>query len=63
MVDAVTLVTVGGVTLLFFFWVYGIYAFVRDLRRVLPQVRAAVREWRADDGEDDGPTEQETHLL
>ncbi|MFC7156296.1 hypothetical protein ACFQPA_12665 [Halomarina halobia] len=31
---------VGGVTLLFFFWVYGIVAFVRDVRRrLIPTVR------------------------
>ncbi len=34
------LLYLGGVTLLFFFWVYGIVAFVRDLRgRYLPALR------------------------
>jgi len=41
------LVYVGGVTLLFFFWVYGIAAFVRDVRRrYLPALRGL---WAARD--------------
>ncbi|WP_254546235.1 hypothetical protein [Halomarina pelagica] len=39
---------VGGVTLLFFFWVYGIVAFVRDVRgRWLPAARQYWRGRRA----------------
>lgn len=35
---------VGGLTLLFFFWVYGIVSFARDVRRkLLP----AIRQYRA----------------
>ena len=38
--NGAALVYFGGGTLLFFFWVYGIYAFARDLRgRYLPAVR------------------------
>jgi hypothetical protein len=43
MVSVVGVVYVVGVTVLFFFWVYGIYAFGRDLRhRYVP----ALREYR-----------------
>jgi hypothetical protein len=38
--DPAVAVYFGGGTLLFFFWVYGIVAFVRDLRgRYLPALR------------------------
>ncbi|GAA0674948.1 hypothetical protein ACFQDG_05730 [Natronoarchaeum mannanilyticum] len=51
MVSTVGAVYVVGVTVLFFFWVYGIYAFARDLRgRYLPAVRAYF-EQRQDDAE------------
>lgn len=66
MVETVTVVYVTGVTVLFFFWVYGIYAFARDLRRTyIPKTRQLVRGWRrmrADD-DDDEPDEQERQLL
>ena len=40
MVDVGLLIYVTIVTVLFFFWVYGIYAFARDLRhRYLPALR------------------------
>jgi|GEM_PF-1374720 len=49
MVSTVGAVYVVGVTVLFFFWVYGIYAFVRDLRRrYLPALRAYLEQRRAD---------------
>ena len=45
MVDP-ALVYVGGVLVLFFFWVYGIVAFLRDVKnRLVP----AYRQWRRDD--------------
>ena len=51
MVSTVGVVYVVGVTVLFFFWVYGIYAFARDLRhRYLPAIRAYL-EQRRDDAE------------
>lgn len=67
MVDAVTAVYVGGVTVLFFFWVYGIYAFARDLRRTyVPKGRQVVRGWRqsrSETEEEDGLDEREQQLL
>jgi len=51
MVSTVGVVYVVGVTVLFFFWAYGIYAFVRDLReRYLPALQAHL-EQRRDDAE------------
>lgn len=49
MVSTVGVVYVVGVTVLFFFWAYGIYAFVRDLRqRYLPALRARIEQRRED---------------
>ncbi|MFC7202758.1 hypothetical protein ACFQJC_04475 [Haloferax namakaokahaiae] len=47
MVDALALFYVSAVSLLFFFWVYGIYAFSRDCRNTYaPKFRRTVRGWR-----------------
>jgi len=49
MVSTVGVVYVVGVTVLFFFWAYGIYAFGRDLRRrYLPALRAYLEQRRED---------------
>jgi hypothetical protein len=40
MITDLGLLYVGGVTVLFFFWAYGIYAFVRDTKnRFIPLAR------------------------
>lgn len=40
MADLVPLVYVGGVTVLFFFWAYGIVSFVLDLKnKIVPGIR------------------------
>ncbi|WP_435346528.1 hypothetical protein [Haloarchaeobius sp. HRN-SO-5] len=47
MVNEFALLYFGGGTLLFFFWVYGIVSFVRDLRRTyVPAVRKIVANRR-----------------
>ncbi|WP_256391370.1 hypothetical protein [Natronoarchaeum rubrum] len=49
MVSTVGVVYVVGVTVLFFFWVYGIYAFGRDVRRrYLPALRAYLEQRESD---------------
>ncbi|WP_435320582.1 hypothetical protein [Haloarchaeobius sp. TZWSO28] len=57
MFDTITTLYVSAVTVLFFFWVYGIYAFVRDCRRTLaPKARQLVQGWqlmRTDDAQQD----------
>jgi len=54
MVDP-ALVYVGGVVVLFFFWMYGIVAFLRDVKnRLVP----AYRQWRRDDPDRQPPDEQ-----
>ncbi|MFD1645872.1 hypothetical protein [Haloarchaeobius litoreus] len=46
--NEVALVYYGGGTLLFFFWVYGIVSFVRDLRRTyVPALRKLLTARRA----------------
>lgn len=47
MVDA-TLVYVTGVVVLFFFWMYGVVAFLRDVKNWLVP---AYRQWRATDSD------------
>lgn len=57
----------GGGTLLFFFWIYGIYAFVRDCRRTyIPGLRGWLAARRrdepgelADDSRDEGVADHE----
>lgn len=50
----------GGGTLLFFFWVYGIYAFVRDCRRTyVPGLRAWVARRREREQEQEREDERE----
>jgi hypothetical protein len=40
MITEIGLLYIGGVTVLFFFWTYGIYAFVRDTKnRFIPLAR------------------------
>lgn len=52
MVDA-ALVYVVGVVVLFFFWMYGIVAFLRDVKnKLLP----AYRQWRSETDADDEET-------
>lgn len=48
MIDTFTAIYVSAVTMLFFFWVYGIYAFFRDCRRTyVPKFRQTLRGWRS----------------
>jgi len=54
------LVYVAGMTLLFFFWVYGIVSFVRDVRgKYLPLARQYVRGRRAQKAEREREAERE----
>lgn len=49
-----------GVTVLFFFWAYGIYAFVRDLRyRYLPLAKQYVRGRRRRKAQNEAEAERE----
>ena len=57
MVDP-ALVYVGGVFVLFFFWIYGIVAFVRDVKNKLVPAYRQYR--RGDEGEKEGPREVES---
>lgn len=58
--DAGLLVYVAGMTVLFFFWVYGIVAFVRDCRnRYVPAVRRSLRGRRAERERRDREAERE----
>lgn len=53
--DLYALVYVGGFTLLFFFWAYGIVSFGRDLKRtIIPGIRGLLA-----DGEDEPDTRAE----
>lgn len=54
MVDA-ALVYVTGVVVLFFFWMYGVVAFLRDVKNWLVP---AYRQWRAEET-DHGPNADE----
>lgn len=66
MVSTYTLVYFGGGTLLFFFWVYGIYAFVRDCRRTfIPGLRGwvAMRREREEDREREAEREEKERQL
>ncbi|MCO8266270.1 hypothetical protein NKF06_06640 [Haloferax sp. AB510] len=48
MLETLTIVYVSAVTVLFFFWAYGIYAFFRDCRRTyVPKFRQMLRGWRS----------------
>ena len=61
MVTELGVAYVTGVTILFFFWVYGIYAFVRDLKnRYIPLARQYVRGRRKTkaDAEEDAEREE-----
>ena len=59
MVD-IGLLYVAGVTVLFFFWVYGIYAFVRDAKnRFIPLVRQYLRGRRREKEEAERDAERE----
>lgn len=63
MVDP-ALVYVGGVTLLFFFWIYGIVAFVRDVKnKLVPAYRQYRREDGADERGEDEPDEERLREL
>ena len=66
MVSTFTLLYFGAGTLLFFFWVYGIVAFVRDCRRTyVPGIRgwlAARREREREEREADEREEKERQL-
>ena len=56
------LLYVGGVTVLFFFWVYGIYAFVRDTKnKFIPLARQYRRGRRLDKEEAQREAEREEH--
>jgi hypothetical protein len=56
------LLYVGGVTVLFFFWVYGIYAFVRDTKnKFIPLARQYRRGRRRDKEEAQREAEREEH--
>ena len=57
---------VGGFTLLFFFWMYGIVSFARDVRyRLLPAIRRyrADRSARAEEAEQAAQEEEERQQL
>ena len=57
---------VGGLTLLFFFWVYGIVSFARDVRyRLLPAIRRyrANRSAQAEEAEQAAQEEEERQQL
>lgn len=59
MVTEIGVAYVAGVTLLFFFWVYGIYAFVRDLKnRYVPLARQYVRGRRTTDADAEAEREE-----
>ncbi|WP_440989618.1 hypothetical protein [Haloarchaeobius baliensis] len=64
--NEVALVYYGGGTLLFFFWVYGIVSFVRDLRRTyvpaLRQLAAARQERKEQQAEAEQREERERQL-
>ena len=64
--NEVALVYYGGGTLLFFFWVYGIVSFVRDLRRTyipaLRQLAAARQEKQEERAEREQREERERQL-
>jgi len=52
----------GGFTVLFFFWVYGIVSFVRDLKnKIIPGIRAyrRGRQKQAQEQEQDQPEDRE----
>jgi hypothetical protein len=60
MVSELTLLYVGGMTLLFFFWAYGIYAFVRDTKnRFIPLARQYRRGRRREKEEAEREAEHE----
>jgi hypothetical protein len=60
MVSELTLLYVGGMTLLFFFWAYGIYAFVRDTKnRFIPLARQYLRGRRREKEEAEREAERE----
>jgi hypothetical protein len=60
MVSELTLLYVGGMTLLFFFWAYGIYAFVRDTKnRFIPLARQYRRGRRREKEEAEREAERE----
>lgn len=66
MVNSITLFYFGGGTLLFFFWIYGIYAFVRDLKNTfIPkyrQYRRGREQIKAEKEEDEERKEKEKQL-
>lgn len=57
---------IGGVTVLFFFWAYGIYAFVRDMKnRFIPlarQYRRGRKRQKAEAEREDEREERERQL-
>lgn len=60
MVSTATLLYFGMGTVLFFFWIYGIYAFVRDSRRrYLPLLRAWIARRRGRDTAEEREQERE----
>ncbi|WP_435076607.1 hypothetical protein [Halococcus sp. AFM35] len=60
MVSELTLLYVGGMTLLFFFWAYGIYAFVRDTKnKFIPLGRQYLRGRRREKEEAKREAERE----
>ncbi|WP_411964620.1 hypothetical protein [Haloferax sp. YSMS24] len=66
MFETLTAVYVSAVTVLFFFWTYGIYAFFRDCRSTyVPKFRQTLRGWRLLWTEEDEETldEHEQQLL
>lgn len=66
MVSEIGLVYIGGVTVLFFFWAYGIYAFVRDTKnRFIPlarQYRRGRRRQKEEAEREDEREERERQL-
>ncbi|PSP86306.1 hypothetical protein BRC83_01185 [Halobacteriales archaeon QS_1_68_17] len=67
MVNDIAIVYYGGGTLLFFFWAYGIYAFVRDLKnRFIPafrQYRRGRKRLEEEKREEEEREEKEKQLL
>lgn len=62
MISQIGWLYVGGVTLLFFFWAYGIVSFGLDLKnRILPGIRQYLRGRRVRKAQDRQEEEREEH--
>ncbi len=62
MITDIGLVYIGAITVLFFFWAYGIYAFVRDTKnRFIPIFRQYRRGRKRQKEEAERDEEREEH--